>query len=528
MSANADIEFVPRFGPVDPEWGLSTMDGRKEMARDVFISHASADADTATLLRMHLEHGGISCWMAPRDIPAGSRYAEAILEGIDTCRVFLLLFSAHAGASTHVINEIEDGASKSKPMFVIRLDESDPAANRSISLFLRSHQWFEASQGPMTAHITRIEDDVRRLLDRAAAERTAIAEQHQQLSTPVPQPVARETVQVRPRSGQRSIGIDVDATAVRGCVTDLDHPDSFEQSDVEQEMLAPAARNPRGVLEAVKAMALRLVDKHFPDESPVGIGVALPGQVDVRAGTLKFGPNLYGARNLPFKSYLAGAFPRVPIRVDNDVRCATRAELHLGVGAQFDSFAWIFVGDGVGSGSVVDRRIHFGHNFCAGEIGHMKVSQSGAPCTCGQSGCLETFVKTQSILDRASAKLIDYESRGRQTLLSQEAGPISTTSLAAALDVGDGAAEEVASEVGQSLGLGIANYLNLVNPAAIVVGGPLMSLFFFPMLEGITTAVQRNTLAEVANTPIVQSANTEHAVVVGASLMFHPDDGWPF
>lgn len=215
----------------------------------------------------------------------------------------------------------------------------------------------------------------------------------------------------------------------------------------------------------------------------MGIGVAVPGQVDLRAGTLKFGPNLFRARNLPFKTFLGQAFPRMPIRVDNDVRCATRCELHFGVGSQFDSFAWILVGAGVGSATVIDRRIHFGNNFCAGEIGHTKVALSGPPCACGQIGCLETFVKVQAVVDRARAIATDWLNREKETLLNTTGEDITPELIAGALEAGDPAAREIASEVGERLGLGIANYLNVVNPAAVVIGGGLMNGFFFHMIR---------------------------------------------
>lgn len=98
----------------------------------VFISHASADADRAALICLQLENEGIGCWLAPRDIPAGHRYGEAILDGIDDCAVFLLLLSEAAGASPHVINEVEEGASKNKPILVVRtIPMNPPHENRN-------------------------------------------------------------------------------------------------------------------------------------------------------------------------------------------------------------------------------------------------------------------------------------------------------------------------------------------------------------------------------------------------------------
>lgn len=505
------------------------MTGSTGQPKQVFISYASEDEDRATIVCMQLESLGLTCWKAPRDIRAGQRYAEAILEGIDNAPVFLLLYSSASHDSPHVANEIEEAASKGKSIVVVRTDAADPGANRTVSLFLRSHQWFDASTGPISSHTAQLAADISRLLERASRVAAAQGNQHPDLSSAVPPAATRDApVPARARArGPVSIGIEVGSTKVRACLVDLSSPDAYAPLASEVKVLGETSRNSRGVMEEVRAIARLMVAEHVGDSTLTGIGIAVPGQVDCRAGTLKFGPNLFGARNLPFKTHLQGAFPRVAVRVDNEIRCATRAELHLGVGQQFDSFTCIFVGTGVGSGTVIDRRVHFGHNFCAGEIGHMKIAPSGMPCACGQIGCLETFVKASAIVARAQAKAIDWESRGKESRLKPDSG-LTPETVVEAIDAGDAAALEVAHEVGENLGLGIANYLNLVNPAAVVIGGGLMTGFFFHMIDGITVAVQRNSLAEVANTPIVQSGHTDDGIAIGAALMFHEVDGWPF
>jgi glucokinase len=497
----------------------------------VFVSHASADADRGMLLAMQLEQEGIACWIAPRDIAAGRRYAEGILDGIDGCSVFLVLFSAAANSSPHVGNEIEHAASQNKPILLVRTDETDPGANSQISFFLRSHQWFDASGGGLSSHLERLVRDVRRIIEGDESAQKAQASQHPDLSVaeyPIPTPASGPVITREPPAGPRSIGIDVSANRIRACVVALDQSDAFSSQETAVLERVPTARNARGLVEEVSAIARTLADEEFGSSAPAGIGIAVPGQVDLRAGTLKFGPNLFGARNLSFGSHFSSNFPRVPVRVDNDVRCATRCEIHLGVGRQFNSFACVFVGTGVGSGNVIDRRLHFGHNFCAGEIGHTKIAPSGPPCACGQIGCLESFVKTDAVVARANAKAVDSESRGRATLLSAPPEEMGASTIIHALEEGDEAAVELATEIGEHLGRGISNYLNLVNPAAVVIGGALMNGFFFHMIDEISDAVQRNAIAEVANTPIVQCAHNDDGIATGAALMFHPDDAWPF
>lgn len=478
------------------------------MGRSIFISYSRADEAAAHEVCRELEAAGITCWIAPRDIPAGLRYAEGILQGIEDCEVFLLLFSQTATVSPHVLNEIEEAASNSKAMLVVRLDDADPSANRSISLFVRSHQWYDASRGSLAGHTAGLVDVASRLLP----------------APPVAAPAAPGVTEPEPR--RLAIGVDVSATKIRGVVLDLDDPDIYTTESVLRQ-IPPEDRNARALVGVVQSVVRELADTFVAPHALVGIGLSLPGQVDVRAGTLKFGPNLYGARNIPFKTALAREFPRVAVRVDNDLRCATRTELHLGIGTDFDDFAWIFVGSGVGSAAVINRQILFGHNYCSGEIGHTKLAIGGAPCACGQTGCLETMVKAQAIVDRAHAKAIDAANRDRATTLSSEETS-TPEEIVAAIESGDQVAQEVADEVGEILGAGIANYLNLINPSAVVLGGGLMSGFFLHMIGAISSGVQRNALAEVANTPILQSSQPENGMALGAALMFHTDEAWPF
>ncbi|MFY9487497.1 MAG: ROK family protein [Solirubrobacterales bacterium] len=494
----------------------------------VFISYASEDKEAGNLLCGRLEAAGIDCWIAPRNVHAGQRYAEAIIEAIESCRVFLILFSANATASPHVRNEIEEAAGHDKAIVLVRIDDADPRANRQVSLFLGSHQWFDASEGALANHFDGIVSAVGRLLDRSTITTSSQSGLRTSSGNAAPGPASVAPL-VEPDGGiNRAIGIEVGSSRLRGRVVDLDRPaaEIGEPAQYFQKVRDPATA--RTVLQQTKELVALMLEDHFKDSRPVGIGIAAPGQIDLRAGTLKFGPNLFGARNLPFKTTLSGAFPGIPIRVDNEVRCATRCELHIGAGIEFDSFACMFIGTGVGSGTVIDRRVHFGHNFCAGEIGHVKIGRTGPPCACGQIGCLETFVKAQSVVARAEAKAIDWESRGLKTLLGGSGEPLTPISIVAALAENDEAAQEVADEVGEDLGLGIANYLNVMNPAAVIIGGGLISGFFLYMIDRITHSIQTNALAEVSNTPIIQSGRSEDSIAIGAAFLFHPNDEWPF
>ncbi len=108
----------------------------------IFISYASARQEAAERVCAFLEAGGKSCWIAPRDIPAGSNYGEEIIKGIEGSDAFVLMFDAAANESQHVLREVERAVSKKLPILVYRLDDTVPS--KAMEYFLLSIQWLDA------------------------------------------------------------------------------------------------------------------------------------------------------------------------------------------------------------------------------------------------------------------------------------------------------------------------------------------------------------------------------------------------
>ncbi len=108
----------------------------------IFISYASEQRETAEKVCAYLEAGGKTCWIAPRDIPAGSNYGEEIIKGIEGSDAFVLVFDKAANESQHVLREVERAVSKQLPIVVYRLDETVPS--KSMEYFLLSIQWLDA------------------------------------------------------------------------------------------------------------------------------------------------------------------------------------------------------------------------------------------------------------------------------------------------------------------------------------------------------------------------------------------------
>ena len=113
---------------------IPPVEGSAATSRDAFLSYASRDGEVAERLCRELEAGGITVWMAPRDVPAGANYADAIVRALNACRTLVVVLSAHSVGSAHVGKEIERASSKRRPILAVRLD--DVALTPALEYFL--------------------------------------------------------------------------------------------------------------------------------------------------------------------------------------------------------------------------------------------------------------------------------------------------------------------------------------------------------------------------------------------------------
>lgn len=134
------------------------------MSKDVFVSHASEDAELARRLVACLEACGIACFLAPRDIPPGAVWDEAVVDGIDGCAGMVLVLSARANVSSFVKNEINRAFSKNKTIFAFRTEAV--ALGKSLELYLSRHQWIDGFPGPPGEQFGRLAEAIGQWLGR--------------------------------------------------------------------------------------------------------------------------------------------------------------------------------------------------------------------------------------------------------------------------------------------------------------------------------------------------------------------------
>jgi predicted NBD/HSP70 family sugar kinase len=204
-----------------------------------------------------------------------------------------------------------------------------------------------------------------------------------------------------------------------------------------------------------------LAESSYTQPSIYSVGLGVPGAVDSQRGVLHWLPG-YPASPSPFADWVAER-AGLPVLLDSAADVLTRAEHWFGEDRQVDDFALIFVGFGIGLGRYVDGLLRTGDLGISPEIGHVKVTVGAGPlCHCGARGCLATYASVSGVLGRIT------EHRGEARLeLAQMRQALET--FAAEARAGDPIASDAFAFAGTALGVTVANYVNLWDPAHLLV-----------------------------------------------------------
>jgi TolB-like protein len=138
------------------------------MAHDVFISYSSVDTIAGETVCSILEQNGISCWMAPRDITPGLDFAEAIIDGIKSSKLFILVYSSNSNNSKQVIREVDRAVHLGLPVVNLRLE--DVPLSKQLEYYLSSVHWLDAKTPPLEEHIDKLSGVIKILLRKDGAK----------------------------------------------------------------------------------------------------------------------------------------------------------------------------------------------------------------------------------------------------------------------------------------------------------------------------------------------------------------------
>jgi predicted NBD/HSP70 family sugar kinase len=249
------------------------------------------------------------------------------------------------------------------------------------------------------------------------------------------------------------------------------------------------SEGPEAALPGLAAVLEALTEQHGPDRLK-GVGLSLPGPVDVASGVVTLPSRMPGWNRFPVRTWLEDRFAR-PAVIENDANCMAVGENTVQPPERRQSIM-VKTGTAIGAGVIAGGRLYRGATGAAGEITHVRVEAAhDIPCSCGNTGCLETV---------ASGAALVRILRGR----GQEV--TSTEDVVRRASDADPEATRAVRQAGRYLGQVLAANVNFFNPDAVYLGGILSTL------EPFVAAV-RSQLYEGCH-PLV----TEHLAIERASL----------
>lgn len=249
----------------------------------------------------------------------------------------------------------------------------------------------------------------------------------------------------------------------------------------------------------------------------LGIGLGVPGLVDIHEGTLVFAPNLRWC-DVPLRQMWTQRFG-LPVFVENEANAAALGEYYFGNARGVQNLIYLSAGVGLGGGIIIKGKLFRGSNGYAGEVGHMTVDPDGELCGCGKRGCWETLVGPRAIARRVRRALESGEQSSIPSLIENDLDRIDVSIVVQAAQAGDPVARTALEEVGTYLGIGISNLVNAFNPEMVVVGGvlSLAGPFLVPIIE---ETVQTHALPQPRKAlTITTSAHGVDACVMGAAAL---------
>ncbi|WP_026328548.1 ROK family glucokinase [Streptomyces sulphureus] len=268
-----------------------------------------------------------------------------------------------------------------------------------------------------------------------------------------------------PHSAPRvpTVGIDIGGTKVMAGVVDADGT-ILEQARAETP---EKSKSPKVVEDTIAELVLDLSDRH--DVHAVGIGAA--GWVDADRSRVLFAPHL-AWRDEPLKDALTARLA-VPVMVDNDANTAAWGEWRFGAGRGEDHLVMITLGTGIGGAILENGQVKRGKYGVAGEFGHMQVVPGGHRCPCGNRGCWEQYSSGNALV-REARELAAAESPVAYGIIDRvdgRIGDITGPLITELAREGDAMCTELLQDIGQWLGVGIANLAAALDPSCFVIGG---------------------------------------------------------
>ncbi len=301
------------------------------------------------------------------------------------------------------------------------------------------------------------------------------------------------------------VAVDIGGTHIRTAVYEPNNLAPLQHQRVKSQALKP------GVYDRL----VHAIESVWPAKDNVtAIGLSSPGPLDPHRGIILATPNIPEWRDFPVQAKLSEDF-KVPVHIDNDANLAGLAEWKYGAGKGHHDVLYLTISTGIGGGVIINDRLLQGYHGLAAEVGHTIIDPDGPLCGCGHKGHVESYASGPAI-----ARYVNEEiAAGMKSTLHADPN-LSAHQVADAALQGDALALSAFARAGKYLGIGVANYLAILDPSIIIFGGGVSQvgdLLFKPFEESLREHILHPRYLE--NVVIAKAALGDDAGLLGARAL---------
>lgn len=273
------------------------------------------------------------------------------------------------------------------------------------------------------------------------------------------------------------LGVDLGGTNVR-----VGRVSNQEISDLYSSRISSNEAEEKVIEEVVSSI------RNCFDESVAGIGIGVPGVVDVEKGIVYDVQNIPSWKEVPLGEIVKKEF-NVPVYINNDANCFTAGEKYFGAGKNYRNMIGLIVGTGLGAGIYCDNRLYLGANCGAGEFGMLPY----------KDGCFEDYCSGQFFSKKMNVSGEElFEKAGKR----------------------DAEALKIFREFGVHLGNAVSAIVFAVDPEVIILGGSVSKAYKF-FEEGIKLALKDFPYVNSIKNLKIMESKLEHVAILGAASLYY-------
>ena len=311
------------------------------------------------------------------------------------------------------------------------------------------------------------------------------------------------------------IGIDIGGTNLKAGLVD----ENYQITATKHQPLKFESMEQMG--ETLAEMSIALAEENnIPKDQIASVGMGFPGPVNDKTGVVIKTVNI-PIKFMPVAEMFHKRWADVPVHLGNDADCAALGEYYHYENKDIESLILVTLGTGIGTGIILNGKIHTGINGCAGEGGHIVLVHGGEQCTCGRKGCWERYASANALIRQTVAAMEQDKNSVMWELIGGDLTKVSGRTAFDGKHKGDATAKAVLDQYLRYLADGLANYVNIFQPEVIALGGGVSQAQDEDLLLPLQSMVLDQVFGKEADrhTSIVKAKLGNDAGIIGAALL---------